>query len=321
MNKKFSFKALAVVIAAVLSFVPTFAYALADGTYTCTITTHYAHPQTGVIEDAGGESSKKMGQSMTEGAVDKVGLFEQTNNGSYVTLRFLLMDAVSDVSFFIDGNAVSHEVTQENTSPSGNVVADLRLKVPSDSSIIKCKMYVEPMDRYVVFFITMSDFKQGQGDFKATGAQSTSASQNSSNAQSDALTKIEALKNLDSSQRDLFVASVKNAKSDDEIKDALKKAEEADAKAAEENQLGEAKSEAFKKIDEMNLSPEKAKELKQKIKDAKSVAEVENVLKSQSSSPVLPIIGVVAVVVIVVLVVVKKKKDTSSEDKPNKEQQ
>ncbi len=322
MNKKFSFTTLALALVLVLGIAPTFAYALDDGVYTCKITTHYAHPQTGVIEDSGGEGSKKMGQSMTEGAVSSEGLFEKTPNGDFVTVRFLLMDAVSDVNFFIDDKAVSHQVVNEVTTDKGNTHADLRLAVPSESAVIKCKMYVEPMDRNVVFFMTISDLKPGHGDFKvATGQASATTEGGLSAAKSDALSKIEALKNIDTAQRDLFVASVKGASDEGKVQEVLNNAVAADNKAGEENALGEAKSAAFKQIDEMNLSPEKAKELKQQIKDAKTIAEVEKIMKGEDSSYMTPIIigaAVVAVVVIVFAVKGKKKPEDASVNNTSK---
>ena len=316
MNKKFNFASVALVVAMALFMSPVFAYALDNGVYTCKVTTHYSHPETGVIEDSGGEGSKKLGQSMTEGAVSSEGLFEQTAQGSFATYRFVLMDSVRDVSFFVNDKAVSHQVTQEGTTPDGKTYADLRVPVPSDSTVVKCKMYVEPMDRYVVFFMTVSDFTPGQGDFKTASAPAASGDLDSVKA--DALSKVEALQNLDTAQRDLFVASIKSAKSAEDVQAALNKANDADAKAKAENELGEAKSAAYKKIDEMNLSPEKAAELKQKVKDAQTVAEVEAVLNGTSNNTVAIVVGVVAAVAVVVALVVKKKVSAKADTSENK---
>ncbi len=311
MNKKFSFASFVLALALVIGFVPGVAYALDNGVYTCKVTTYYAHPQTGVIEDSGGESSKKMGQSMTEGAVSPDGLFEKTPSGDFVTVRFVLMDAVSDVNFFVDDKSVPYEVMNEKTSESGNVHADFRFQVPSESSVIKCKMYVTPMDRNVIFFMTVSDFKPGNGDFKvAQGKTSSTSTDGLASAKADALSQIEALKNLDTAQRDLFVASVKGAKDEGQIKEALNNAMAADSKAEGDNALGEAKSAAFKQIDEMNLSPEKAKELKQQIKDAKSVEEIQKIMNGEDANYTMPIIiGAAVVAAVVIFFAVKGKKN------------
>ncbi len=309
MNTKFKFASFVLAFALALGLFPLQAFAMENGTYTCKVTTHYAHPETGVIEDSGGESSMKIGQSMTEGAVSPDGLFEQTAQGAFATVRFVLMDAVSDVSFFVNDKAVAHQITQEGTNAEGKTYADLRLQVPNDKTVIKCKMYVEPMDRYVVFFMTVSDFKAGNGDFKTDAkAQAPAANDAIANAQTDALSQIEALANIDTSQRDLFVASVKGAKTAEDVKTALDNALKADETAKLENALGEAKSAAFQKVDEMNLAPEKTKELKQKIKDAKTPEEVEAILKGESSTRTMVIAGGVAVAVVVVAAVVMKKK-------------
>ncbi len=317
MNKKFSLASFFVALAMVFAISPSAAFALDNGVYTCHITTHYAHPQTGVIEDSGGEGSKVTGQKMTEGAIAPEGLFEQTSDGSFVTIRFVLIDAVSDVNFFIDNKAVSHEIVNKGTNDKGNGYADLRLKVPSDSAVIKCKMYVEPMDRNVVFFMTMSDFVPGNGDFKATASNSSSSSSNGlADEVSNALSKIEQLKNIDTSQRDLFVASIKSAKSKADIEKVLENAQKADETAELENALGEAKSAAYKKIDEMNLSPDEAKALKQQIKDAKTVAEVDAVLSGNHSEvlsmPFIVLLICVATAVVVFIPVLKKKKSDES---------
>ena len=43
-------------------------HAAGNGIYVATATPHYRHPQTGVIEDSGGDGSAVLGQSMTDSA-------------------------------------------------------------------------------------------------------------------------------------------------------------------------------------------------------------------------------------------------------------
>ena len=60
--------------------------AAANGIYLATATPHYKHPQTGAIEDSGGESSAVLGQSMTESATDTTALVEVDPQGNtYIT--------------------------------------------------------------------------------------------------------------------------------------------------------------------------------------------------------------------------------------------
>ena len=139
------------------------AHAAENGIYTATATGHYRNPNTGVIEDAGGEDSKVLGQSMVESAVMPQALVEVDPHGNtYITVRLGLVGSTSNLNFQVDGSSVSSEVTQEDF---GNDTADFRMSVNSEYSVIRVSMYVEPMGRDVVFFITVSGLQKGSGDF------------------------------------------------------------------------------------------------------------------------------------------------------------
>lgn len=143
--------------------------AASNGIYLASATPHYKHPTTGKIEDSGGESSATLGQSMTESATYKKALVEVTSSGTtYVTVRLQLMDNIQNPKFQVDGNrsgsfsSVSASLMQEDYS---NNTADYRMKVPNEKAVIRCNMYVVPMGREVIFYITVSDLKSGSGDF------------------------------------------------------------------------------------------------------------------------------------------------------------
>ncbi len=143
--------------------------AASNGIYTATATSHYKHPTTGIIEDSGGEGSYVLGQSMTDSALNKAALVEVDSQGNaYVTVRLNLMDNIQDPQFQVDGSrngdfsSVSATVMQEDFT---NNTTDFRMQVPSESAIIRCNMYVIPMGRDVVFYITVGDLKSGSGDF------------------------------------------------------------------------------------------------------------------------------------------------------------
>lgn len=145
------------------------AFAASNGIYIATATPHYKHPTTGIIEDSGGESSAVLGQSMTESATYTKALVEVDLSGNtYVTVRLQLMDNIQNPKFKIDGNrngsfsSVSASLMQEDYT---NNTADYRMKVPNESAIICCTMYVVPMGRDVVFYITVSNLKSGSDDF------------------------------------------------------------------------------------------------------------------------------------------------------------
>ena len=78
--------AVMLVLAASITAIP--AYAAENGIYLATATPHYKHPTTGVIEDAGGDGSAVLGQSMTESATYTKALVEVDADGrTYVTVR------------------------------------------------------------------------------------------------------------------------------------------------------------------------------------------------------------------------------------------
>ena len=135
--------------------------AASPGIYTAT--SHYRHPTTGVIEDSGGESSYVLGQSMTDSALNKAALVEVDSSGAtWVTIRLNLMDNIQSPQFQVDGSSVSATLMQEDYS---NNTADYRMRVNSENSIIRCNMYVIPMGREVIFYITVGGLSAGSGDF------------------------------------------------------------------------------------------------------------------------------------------------------------
>ena len=139
------------------------ALAASNGIYTATATSHYKHPTTGVIEDSGGEGSYVLGQSMTDSALNKAALVEVDSSGAtWITIRLNLMDNIQSPAFQVDGSSVSATLMQEDYS---NNTADYRMRVNSENSIIRCNMYVIPMGREVIFYITVGNLQSGSGDF------------------------------------------------------------------------------------------------------------------------------------------------------------
>lgn len=155
------------------------AYAASHGIYTATATPHYRNPLTGKIEDSGGEDSEVLGQSMTESATYTKALVEVDSNGNtYITVRLKLMDNIQNPTFKVDGSSVSASLMQEDYSAN---TADYRMKVESENSVIRCSMYVVPMGRDVIFFITVSNLNSGSGDFVTSISVNNNKSNNSSN--------------------------------------------------------------------------------------------------------------------------------------------
>ena len=186
-------------LALAASIVSMPASAASHGIYTATATAHYRHPTTGVIEDSGGENSAVLGQSMTESATNKKALVEVDASGNtWITVRLNLMDNIQSPKFQVDGRSVSASLMQEDY---GSNTADFRLRANSEKSIIRCNMYVTPMGREVIFYITVGNLKSGSGDFvtsisveqpKATAAPAPSATKTPAAASTPTPTKAPA---------------------------------------------------------------------------------------------------------------------------------
>lgn len=135
--------------------------------YTCNVHANYRNPETGKVEDSGGESSYATGQGMVSSVVDKKGLIEVTKEGDvYLTVRMSLMDKTSGHAFAAHKKGesgwskVSAGITGKGRNSKG-ATADVCMKLPSKDGIIKGQMYVKPMGRAVVFFINTDNFTRG----------------------------------------------------------------------------------------------------------------------------------------------------------------
>lgn len=146
-----------------------------------TATGSYSHPHTGVIEDSGGESSKALGQSMVSNVVDTNALIETLDTGDYLlSIRFHLMNSLSDIRLYtqMPGDSSWNSVSFEQTA-SGDDTGDLRFQVSDTDTIIKAECKVDAMGRYVVFYITLSNFTDGNsGHFVQTDVPETPDSVN-----------------------------------------------------------------------------------------------------------------------------------------------
>ena len=148
------------------------ALAASNGIYTATATSHYKHPTTGVIEDSGGEGSYVLGQSMTESALNKAAWLKWIPREIPMSPCGSTSWTISrNPQFQVDGSrngnfsAVSATVMQEDFTEN---TTDFRMQVPDENAIIRCNMYVIPMGRDVIFYITVGDLKSGSGDFIAS---------------------------------------------------------------------------------------------------------------------------------------------------------
>lgn len=161
----------------------------ASGTvYTVIVARSYQHPVTGQVEDSGGSANKTTGQGMVEGAVGSAGLLEVTDSGEYyLTFKMSLVDYTSKHSFSVQKRGASgwstEKVVQTGSGKDNNgKTANLRIKIPSKDSIVRCSMYVEPMGRSVIFYFSPSNMKKGnssgmKAEIVTTDSKSSSETQ------------------------------------------------------------------------------------------------------------------------------------------------
>lgn len=171
----------------------SFSFAESAGTYTTSVSPQYRNPLTGAIEDSGGDSKEDLGQSMAQSTVSSVGLVEIDASGNvYATYRINNASAMSSISFSTSAGGVFYGVSAVNTNTVGNS-ADYRIKVPYAGAPVKCAIYIAPMGREVIFFMTSAGLTPGQGDFVSTIDTSVQAqsSQGSDSSKSEEAKKAE----------------------------------------------------------------------------------------------------------------------------------
>ncbi|HER2662905.1 ferrichrome ABC transporter substrate-binding protein [Streptococcus pyogenes] len=153
--------------------------------YGCIIQRNYRHPISGQIEDSGGEHSFDIGQGMVEGTVYSDAMLEVSDAGKIVlTFRMSLADYSGNYQFWIQPGgtgsfqAVDYNITQKGTDTNGTTL-DIAISLPTVNSIIRGSMFVEPMGREVVFYLSASELIQKySGNMLAQLVTETDNSQN-----------------------------------------------------------------------------------------------------------------------------------------------
>ena len=195
----------------------SFSFAESAGTYTTSVSPQYRNPLTGAIEDSGGEEKEALGQGMAQSTVSGVGLVEIDASGNvYATYRINNASAMSSISFSTSAGGGFYGVSAVNTNTVGNS-ADYRIKVPYAGAPVKCALYVAPMGREVIFFMTSAGLTPGQGDFVSTIDTSVQAqsSQGSESAKAEEAKKTEEAKKAEDKKKDSTKKNSKNAKASD----------------------------------------------------------------------------------------------------------
>ena len=192
--------------------------------YSCQIARTYEHPVTGKVEDSGGSSSKATGQGMVESAVSSKGLLEVTDSGEYyLTFRMSLADYTSKYDFSVQKRGASgfqsQSVTQTATGKDDNgTTKDLRIKLPSQDSIIRCSMFVKPMGRNVIFYFYPGNYTTGNS--VGMKAQMVTSSSSASQTQTAANTANEANTTTDTANQQSTSQQASTQSSDDSLSNA-----------------------------------------------------------------------------------------------------
>ena len=178
----------AALLAAVLALVVAcwggvqLAFAVDAGTYEAKLSPSYANPDTGEIEDAGGESQSALGTSMVEGIADPKAVVEVDQSGGVnVTVTFKQAESLGDVKVACDeakSGSFGDDVTAQAAGAGAEAnTAQFTFPVASPEGTLRFKMYVEPMGRDVTFFATLGDFQmKSSGAASAASAAASSAS-------------------------------------------------------------------------------------------------------------------------------------------------
>ncbi|MDO4710707.1 MAG: heme-binding Shp domain-containing protein [Peptostreptococcaceae bacterium] len=136
----------------------------ADSVEIASVTAHYKHPVSGVIEDSGNNAA--IGQGMTESVLDPQALIEVDSNGKiYGTFRLHLADQIGSYKISVQkggGEFASVHMTEMQRKDNS---IDVRVPLPDKDSIIKIDAFVEAMGRSVIFFGKIGSRVEGNTDF------------------------------------------------------------------------------------------------------------------------------------------------------------
>ena len=183
----------ALCIADAMKASPSCAYAATSLALSATTQPSYENPYNGVIEDSGGVRARALGESMVNSTVDKQAFFERDTDGHcFVTLRLHQGKEIGDVKFQSSkddkgafSEAIAAQTMQKNAKAN---TIDVRAQVSSQDAALRVSMYVEPMGRYVIYFVKLAQFepgnaggfvesvKPGEGSDDTTAAATTNTS-------------------------------------------------------------------------------------------------------------------------------------------------
>ncbi|MDD7369989.1 MAG: heme-binding Shp domain-containing protein [Berryella intestinalis] len=142
------------------------AYAEVSAVYTATANPSYSNPDTGAVEDAGGSAQSALGTSMVQSITGQQAYVEKDVDGAvFLTLRMAQAAEVGAVSIASD---VDHDGTFDEAQPAqvmkndaAENKVDVRARIAGEQATLRVNMYVNAMGREVVYFVTLSDMREG----------------------------------------------------------------------------------------------------------------------------------------------------------------
>lgn len=167
-RKKLGALAVCLGLMAGLLSIPASAAKVEDGVYTASMVTSYYNPDTGNVDDRG-TANAALGEGMCRSATDKTCLVEVDGEDIWITVRLLLQSNCSNVALYAREDydsytQVSYDIMAEDAA---NDSIDYRIKVSEVGQKLKCTMYVTPMGRDVLWYLSVdpSTLTADSGDF------------------------------------------------------------------------------------------------------------------------------------------------------------
>lgn len=145
-----------VVAMAVAGSIQLSAFAMENGIYEVDTKTYYLNPDTGKTDD-GGTANIELGEGMCRSAIYEKATLEKNAEGISLNMRMLLYSNLSNIRIAVQNEKngeytdIKYSVIKESAS---NDSAELKFNMPKEDSLIRIKMYVEPMGRDVCFYMS-----------------------------------------------------------------------------------------------------------------------------------------------------------------------
>ena len=148
--------------------IPSFSFGLEKGSYSVKNETSYANPKTGKTEDGGTQIA--LGDSMSRSLLGEYFLIDvKSKKQKYMTIRVGLQKYVSNIKVYVKNNKGEYKEVKikEKAHDKKNDTRDYKFSISSDYPELKIKVYVEPMERDVIFFAKSleKEVKKGNDNF------------------------------------------------------------------------------------------------------------------------------------------------------------